>query len=45
MGEACGTDGRDDKLSYFGWKDLKEQTTWRPICRWEDHISMDLREI
>jgi hypothetical protein len=46
MGEACNTDGRDEKyILYFGWKTEGRRPLGRPRRRWEDNIRMALREV
>jgi len=32
---ACSTGRRDDEcIKYFGWKTLREETTWKIILEW-----------
>jgi hypothetical protein len=46
VGGTCGTHGRGEKsVQGFGGKDVGKRPLGRPRRRWEDGISMDLREI
>jgi hypothetical protein len=33
------------KYAHFGWKELKEHTTWEQNLRWECNIKVDLKNI
>jgi hypothetical protein len=46
VGGTCGTHGRgEESVQDFGGKARMKETTWKTGRRWEDGISMELREI
>jgi hypothetical protein len=45
LARMVGRGGGEECVKNFGWRARRERPLGRPLCRWEDNIKMDCKEM